>query len=346
MSLPKNSLDFLKSFVETAQANPDVLHHEELAFFKEYLLSMGATIPLLTEKKKVPATAPSAETKTQTTVEEEGGEEEEWVEVEENDPGMVAPDSAPFPNLPTFGVEGDWEKAGDFKNKGSAAAKAGEWNKAVEMYTKCLECQASGLTLVRRASALLECTPPRPNAAVNDCNCALKQNPDSAKAMKVRGKAYRLLGEYVKAASDLRKAQGYDFDPSTQELLKEVEQFAFKIEAKLNAKRIALEEKEKEEKLAARKAAAAERHRQQEEHAEAERQKSQQHGHGHGGHGHSHGGAPCDGNHGADSGMPGGMPGGMPDMPGMPAGMDMGAMYVKCCFSLILVYWICYSEFI
>jgi hypothetical protein len=46
----------------------------------------------------------------------------------------------------------------------------------------------------------------------------------------VRGRAHRMLGNYIKSAADLRKAQGYDFDPKTQDLLKEVEKFAKKNE--------------------------------------------------------------------------------------------------------------------
>merc|ERR1712166_120391 len=244
--------------------------------------------------------------------------QEDYVVVEEEvDTGCVTkPDTEPFPTLPTFGAEGDWEKAANFKQTAGEAAKNKDYNTAIEMYTKCLECQASGMTLTKRAVCLLEVTPPRPNAAINDCNCALEQNPDSTKAMKVRGKAYRLLGEYVKAAADLRRGQSYDFDPASAELLKEVNAFASKIESNMNKKRIAMEEKEKAEKLAARKAAAAERHRAKEE-AEAAKQA---HGHGHGGgHGHSHGGQACDGDHG-ESAPSSGMPG------AMPAGMDMGAM--------------------
>ena len=89
-----------------------------------------------------------------------------------------------------------------------------------------------------------------------------------------------MLGNYVESAADLRKGQKYDFDPDTQSLLKEVDQYASRIEQKVNAARIANEEKEREGKLAARKKAAADRRRQQQE---EEERASAQHGHGHGG---------------------------------------------------------------
>ncbi len=82
----------------------------------------------------------------------------------------------------------------------------------------------------------------------------LVRSADSAKAKKVRGRAYRMLGQYLEAAKDLRDAQRYDYDPDTNTLLKEVEAFASKIEAKAAA-----------EKLAARKAAAAAAHKRRQE---------------------------------------------------------------------------------
>ena len=298
--LPKNSLEFLKSFVDVLKKQPNLIHHDEFQFFKEYLLSMGCQLsekPSETSSDETPEVATEkSETKKEDNKPTTPLQENYVVVEEEVDTGCVTkPDTEPFPTLPTFGAEGDWEKAATFKQTAGEAAKNKDYNTAIEMYTKCLECQASGMTLTKRAVCLLEVTPPRPNAAINDCNCALEQNPDSAKAMKVRGKAYRLLGEYVKAAADLRRGQSYDFDPASAELLKEVNAFASKIESNMNKKRIAMEEKEKAEKLAARKAAAAERHRAKQE-AEAAKQA---HGHGHGGgHGHSRGGQACDGDHG------------------------------------------------
>lgn len=43
----------------------------------------------------------------------------------------------------------------------------------------------------------------RPNAAILDCDAALKINPDSAKALKMRGKAHRMLGQWEAAKKDL-----------------------------------------------------------------------------------------------------------------------------------------------
>ncbi len=45
MSLPKAQLDQLRMFVGVLRQNPDLLHTPDLAFFKEYLLAMGANVP-------------------------------------------------------------------------------------------------------------------------------------------------------------------------------------------------------------------------------------------------------------------------------------------------------------
>ena len=89
----------------------------------------------------------------------------------------------------------------------------------------------------------------------------LQTNPDSAKALKVRGEAYRLLGKWEDAARDLRRALSVDFDERTAELAKDVEEFASKIEARKNRQRIKELNAEKEAKIKRAKAAAAARHR-------------------------------------------------------------------------------------
>jgi suppressor of tumorigenicity protein 13 len=59
--------------------------------------------------------------------------------------------------------------------------------------------------------------------AADDCSNALDQNPDSAKAYKIRGKLrYQHLNDWHGALSDLNQAQGIDFDPEIATLLKEL----------------------------------------------------------------------------------------------------------------------------
>jgi suppressor of tumorigenicity protein 13 len=59
--------------------------------------------------------------------------------------------------------------------------------------------------------------------AEKDCICALELNPDSAKALKVRGKLRcNHLEDWHGALSDLSQAQTIDFDPDLVETLKEL----------------------------------------------------------------------------------------------------------------------------
>jgi len=93
---PKESIEGLKKFVQLCQKNPGVLHLPDLAFFKDYLESMGAIIPdapskpTFEPKTHTPNAAkpPSAE-----KVQEEG-EEEDIVEsdVELDMEGVITPE--------------------------------------------------------------------------------------------------------------------------------------------------------------------------------------------------------------------------------------------------------------
>ena len=70
----------------------------------------------------------------------------------------------------------------------------------------------------KRADAFLKMK--KPNAAIRDANKALEMNPDSAKGLKIRGSAYRYLGEYEKAQADLALAQRIDYDDGIDEMQK------------------------------------------------------------------------------------------------------------------------------
>merc|ERR1712216_452912 len=62
----------------------------------------------------------------------------------------------------------------------------------------------------------------RPRAAVNDCNAALVANPDSAKAFKIRAKAYLKLEMWEEAHLDFQTGLKIDYDEDTDEASKEV----------------------------------------------------------------------------------------------------------------------------
>ena len=202
-----------------------------------------------------------------------------------------------------------------------------DYEKAVDLLTESLRNQFSNLTLCRRAEYLLRMNPPRPNACVNDCTAVLSRNADSAKALKIRGKAYayvynsstsfpitsRMLNKWMEAAQDLRRACGIDYDEETDALRKEVDLKAHAIEEeqrKLEQQKREEEERAKEERQRAyRERVMREKEERKRQEEEEERAKQNMGG--------MPGGMP-----GGMGGMPGGMPGGMGGMPGgMPGGI-------------------------
>lgn len=80
------------------------------------------------------------------------------------------------------------------------------------------QAMPSALTYAKRAECFLKLK--KPVAAIKDADAALALNPDSAKALKMRGLAHRLLGAWEAAAKDLGAAQSIDFDESVVDPLK------------------------------------------------------------------------------------------------------------------------------
>lgn len=128
----------------------------------------------------------------------------------------------------------------------------------------------TALFYAKRGQAFLKLK--KPNAAIRDCDQALKLNPDSATAFKFRGRAQRLLGNWEESAQDLRQACKLDYDDETDEWLKEVTPNAKKIEQhkiKQERKRSEKELNERKERVRkaqeANKRAAEEQKKHQEE---------------------------------------------------------------------------------
>ena len=85
------------------------------------------------------------------------------------------------------GEGGDFEKAGDYKMEADDLKSDGKWEEALEKYTAAVViAPPSALLYANRAYALNKLK--RFKAAERDCNEALKLNPDSAKALRVRGR--------------------------------------------------------------------------------------------------------------------------------------------------------------
>ena len=58
--LPKSAIDQLKGFIALCRTKPEMLHHQDLQFFKDYLESLGADLPPAPEPQKA-ATPPKEE---------------------------------------------------------------------------------------------------------------------------------------------------------------------------------------------------------------------------------------------------------------------------------------------
>merc|ERR1712087_972059 len=77
----------------------------------------------------------------------------------------------------------------------------------------------------------------KPNACIFDCNQSLKLNPNSAKALKLRGRANRALGNYLEAYKNLSAANQCDYNPEVYAEIKALKEKADKEQAKTTRKR-------------------------------------------------------------------------------------------------------------
>jgi len=315
----------LEDIVKKLQEDPTLVYDPSLVFFKDFLLSWGAKVPSAApkaeakpaaeEKKEEPKVEPEVEE------EEEEEEEEEPEEPEEPDPEQLPEDAGPFPDKsPANDLElsdAQLDKQGDFKQAGAEALEDGDLAKAVEKYTEAIKIgNATAMMYAKRAEMLLKLK--RPCASIADCDAAIEINPDSAKAFRMRGKAYRKIGKWVEAHKDLSVAQQLDFDDDTAEVQKFVDVRYKKIEEKNTRQRIKTEAKEKKRKEKERAKEIARRKAAKEE---AERRYAEDMPSPSGGMPAGFPGGFPGGGMGGPGGMPGGM-GGPGGMPGMPAGID------------------------
>ncbi|KAL4196202.1 hypothetical protein AMTRI_Chr04g182160 [Amborella trichopoda] len=106
---------------------------------------------------------------------------------------------------PLSDSEGDMETAELFKEKGNAAFKRKQWNKAVNFYTEAIKINGESATFYsNRAAAYLElgCF----QQAEADCNQAILLDKKNVKAYLRRGTARENLLSYKEAAQDFRHA--------------------------------------------------------------------------------------------------------------------------------------------
>lgn len=252
-SLPKAAIDQLKGFITLCKAKPEVLHNPDLAFFHEYLDSLGANIP------PKPRVEPNPEFKQDPKSPPPAPEEEMEVESEESDveldmEGVIAepdPETEHEMGDPTKKEMSDeeMEKFDEKRSEAMSTFSEGEWEKAIEMFTEAIKLNPNSAAMfAKRGAAYIKLQ--KPNACVRDCTRAIELNPDNAGAYKFRGRAHRLLGNFTEAAKDLATACKIDFDEQADEWLKEVQPNAKKLMEHQRKK----ERKETEKALAEKKA--------------------------------------------------------------------------------------------
>ncbi|KAB1206893.1 Outer envelope protein 64, mitochondrial [Morella rubra] len=112
----------------------------------------------------------------------------------------IASNLVPLPD-----TNGNMDASELLKEKGNAAFKVGQWNKAVNYYTEAIKLNATNATYYcNRAAAYLElgCF----QQAEDDCSKALSHDKKNVKAYLRRGTARESLLRYKEAAKDFRDA--------------------------------------------------------------------------------------------------------------------------------------------
>lgn len=119
------------------------------------------------------------------------------------------------------------------------------YDKSIELFNEAINLNPSSAVLfAKRGQAYLE--KDFPNACISDCTRSIELNANLAVAYKFRGRAYSVIGEWEKAAKDLRLACDMKFDTQIDIWLKVVEPNAKKIEQyKLQEERKRHEEEER-----------------------------------------------------------------------------------------------------
>ncbi|PVD34502.1 hypothetical protein C0Q70_05777 [Pomacea canaliculata] len=273
--MDSSQLSLLRKFVEMCKADSNILHVADLAFYREYLESLGARIPPHRATDPVNEEAKSSKPTQKPPEPEPEEEEEEEIEsdVELDNTGVITDEDEDMPEYADINTEvtDDMiDQASDKRNAAMDAAGEG-W---LHVYLKMN----------------------KPKKAIHDSTKAIELNPDSAQGYKWRGKAQKMLGNWEDAYHDLTLAGKLDFDDDINEALHAVTP---------NAKKL-MEHKRKYERIREEKELKKRKERIRKAREEYEKQKEEQSHH----EGPT-GGFP--GFPGAFPGSTGGMPG-MPDM--------------------------------
>jgi suppressor of tumorigenicity protein 13 len=153
-----------------------------------------------------------------------------------------------FPPMYSDGSNDDFDKAADAKMAASDLKSQGLYKESLEKFTEAvLAAEPSALLMANRAHVLFKLK--KYAAAIRDCDYALEKNPDSAKALRIRGECNLKVEKYHAALKDLSAAQTIDFDEEAAIMLKEATEKCRELDAVEVKKKV--EEEEKLKKRAA-----------------------------------------------------------------------------------------------
>jgi suppressor of tumorigenicity protein 13 len=272
--LPNSAIEQLKGFILLCRTKPEILHKPELKFFRDFLETFGARIPMppAGEAKEAPSKEDTSKPTEDTNMEtDDGGEaSSEESDVELDMDGVLENPDAEEPHEMGDAekkemTDEEMEQFDEARSSAMGTFSEGEWEKAVDLFTSAIKLNPNSAAMfAKRGTCFLKMNKPR--ACVRDCTRAIELNPDNASAYKYRGRCQRLLGNFAEAAKDLRTACKIDFDEQADEWLREVTPNAKKLEEherKKDRKQAAKEIAEKKERIKkaqeARAAAAATR---------------------------------------------------------------------------------------
>ncbi|XP_074649715.1 hsc70-interacting protein-like [Tubulanus polymorphus] len=306
-------LEELKMFIEMCRLNPDILHKPELSFFKDYVESLGATIPTAAKK----TAWESHQTKAPEPEPEHVSVESEESDIDVDNEGVIDDEQdviQPMGDDSKMATEEEHSQAMEKRSEAQVFMADNNIEEAIKCLTEAIELDPHSAPLfAKRASMYVRLN--KPSAAIRDCDRAIEINSDSFMAYKWRGRAYRLKGEWERAADDLCIANRLDCDEEAIAWLKEVQPNSIKIKDHKHRREMKKKDKEDKEKRERIRRAREEKDREETRHSSGD--------------GMPHGFPGMGGMPGGMGGMPGGMGGmpGMAGMGGMPGGMDFTKLF-------------------
>jgi len=243
----------LSRLIDAVRADPQLLYDPNLAFFKSYLTSLGATVPHKTEHEPEAKADNDDEDAPELMDDEEEvhfhgdapkgeapKEKKPEPEAEPEDPELSEPESEPEPEHEEKEIEGDvldekehpfgnedvevseeqQDQAADLAREGDSLKNASNFAEAIKKYNEAINIEPAARLVAARSLCFLALKKPR--ACIFDCDHALKTNPNSTRAFTARAQAYILLEKWEEAFADFTKAQACDYNSETAAKLKEI----------------------------------------------------------------------------------------------------------------------------